>query len=70
MRAWTDERVERSMYGGGMKGGWEVGKEGRWVDVGCCLDGWKSRWIFGFTDSWVKSTVNNYDKDHLRPLWK
>ena len=34
MRAWTDGRVERSMYGGGMKGGWEGGKEGRWVDVG------------------------------------
>lgn len=35
MRAQTDGRVERSMYGRGMKGGWEGGKVGGcWVMLG------------------------------------
>lgn len=38
-------------------GGWMVG----WMEMG---------WIFGLKDSWVKSTVNNYGQDHLRPHLK
>ena len=35
MRAWTDGRVERSVYAGGMKGGWGGGQVGGcWVMPG------------------------------------
>ena len=67
MEGWGDERTDGWMDG--WMGWRKRGRKGEWV--GGWLDGWmETGWIFGFIDSWVKPTVNNYSQDHLRPHLK